>query len=194
MTQQKKASERRFIGWQKTPIQQASFGRTTKSGRLKEFAIKNSTGSKKLEEPQSYVLDASKLPLGRLATLAATLLSGKHKATFTPGANSGDQVIVINADKAYFTSNKADKKIYYWHSGFMGGLKMKTAGEALADQPEKVVFQAIEGMLPKNRLSQRQLVSLKIYKGSDHPHKAQKPIELDVEAVSTMKKMMGAGA
>jgi large subunit ribosomal protein L13 len=193
MSQEKNQAKRRFIGWQKTPLQQASFGRTTKSGRLKEFEIKNSTGTEQAEKPQSYLLDASKLPVGRLSTIAASLLSGKHKPSFTPGANSGDQVIIVNADKAYFTSNKSEKKIYYWHTGFMGGLKMKTAGEALADNPEKVLFEAVEGMLPKNRLSQRQLVSLKIYKGSEHPHKAQKPIELNTEKAGSLKMLSVGG-
>jgi len=184
----KEASENlRFLGWQKTPIHQARFGSTTRSGRVSKSAMKNSTGSVQEVSTTWYLLDASVLPIGRIATAAATLLSGKHKPSFTPGADSGDHVVIINADKAYFTSNKAEKKIYYWHTGWMGGLKMRTAGEALASNPEKVLYDAIEGMLPKSRLSKRQLVHLKIYKGADHPHKAQAPAELKCEQIDRFK-------
>lgn len=182
---------RRFVGWQKTPIQQASFGSTTKGGRRKSFEIKGARGSLKLESMKTYLLDASLVPVGRLATVAASLLSGKHKPSFTPGANSGDQVVVINANRAFFSSNKAEKKIYYWHTGWMGGLKMRTAGEALERNPERVIFEAVEGMLPKNRLSQRQLVHLKIYKTADHPHQAQKPYALTEEHFGLKKLGLG---
>ncbi|TVQ79919.1 MAG: 50S ribosomal protein L13 [Bradymonadales bacterium] len=140
---------------------------------------------------KTYLLDASLVPVGRLATVAASLLSGKHKPSFTPGANSGDQVVVINANRAFFSSNKAEKKIYYWHTGWMGGLKMRTAGEALERNPERVIFEAVEGMLPKNRLSQRQLVHLKIYKTADHPHQAQKPYALTEEHFGLKKLGLG---
>ncbi len=140
-----------------------------------------------------HLIDASKLPIGRLATVAATLLMGKHKPSFTIGAGSGDAVVVIHADKAFFTSNKADKKIYYRHSGYMGGLKMQTAGEALKKDPTKVIYDAVQGMMPKNKLSRYQLSRLKIFVGSSHPLKAQSPVEVALNQSSILKNI-GKGA
>jgi large subunit ribosomal protein L13 len=173
----------RFLGWQNTPIQQASFGRTTQGGKHNtKFLVKHSTGSVQAVEPQWYVLDASEAPIGRLASTIAVLLSGKHRATFTPGAGSGDFVAVINADKAYFTSDKAEKKIYYWHTRYMGGLKSESARHALERRPEEVIWEAVQGMLPKNKLSRYQLAHLKIYKGSENPHAAaQKTVALSLK-------------
>jgi large subunit ribosomal protein L13 len=94
---------------------------------------------------------------------------------------SGDCVVVINADKAFFTSDKADKKIYYWHSHWMGELKSQTAKQALIENPDEVIWGAVQGMLPKNKLSRYQLAHLKIYKGVDHPHKSQNPVKLSVK-------------
>lgn len=177
------------MGWQKTPISQATFGQTTKGGRQNtKFSLKHSTGTTTELTPRWYLLDATEAPIGRLATVAATLLMGKHRASFTPGAGSGDAVIVINAEKAFFTSNKADKKVYYDHSLWMGGLSMKTAKQALLDNPEDVIWTAVQGMLPKNKLSRYQLSLLKIYKGSEHPHTAQKPIVVSAKK-SPLKKL-----
>ncbi|MDB5038326.1 MAG: ribosomal protein [Bacteriovoracaceae bacterium] len=170
-------AEARFLGWQKTPISQATFGGTTRGGRRNaKFSLKHSTGTVNEVESKYYILDASEAPVGRVATIAATILMGKHRTTFTPGSGSGDSVIIINASKTFFTSDKADKKVYYNHSMYMGGLKMKTAKQVLSETPEDVLWMAVQGMLPKNKLSRYQLAHLKIYKGSEHPHSAQKPI------------------
>jgi large subunit ribosomal protein L13 len=176
------AQKTRFIGWQETPIHQATFGRTTKGGSKNEtFGMKHSTGEVQEVSPQWYVIDASEAPIGRIASVVATILTGKHKPTFTPGAGSGDFVVLTNADKAFFTSNKDEKKIYYWHTGYVGHIKSETAGEALQRHPEKVLWDAVYGMMPKNKLSQKQLSHLLTYKGADHPHAAQKPQSISVK-------------
>lgn len=186
----KSATDRRFVGWQETPIHQCSFGKTTKGGEINQtLKIKRSTGAVQTVSKTWYLLDASKVPVGRLATVAASILSGKHSPTFTPGAGSGDNIVVINAGKAFFTSDKSDKKIYYWHTGWMGGLKMETAREALVKHPEKVIYDAVYGMLPKTNLSQKQLKHLKIYKDAKHPHVAQAPVEIDLKTTS-LKNIM----
>ena len=179
----------RFLGWQKTPITQASFGRSTKGGsKNTRFGLLNSTGTVQSLEPTYYLIDASEAPVGRIATVAATILMGKHRSTFSPGKGSGDSVILINADKAYFTSDKDEKKIYYWHTGYMGGLKSETAKKALKRRPDEVLWMAVQGMLPKNKLSRYQLSHLKIYTGTEHPHKAQKPITIKA-AENPLKKL-----
>ncbi len=171
----------RYLAWQKTPISTSSFGRNTKGGsRNIKFSLKHSTGEVQAVEPKWYVLDATEAPIGRVATVAATILMGKHRTTFTPGAGSGDGVIVINADKAFFTSDKADRKVYYDHSMWMGGLKMKTARDLMKDDPEKVIWLAVQGMLPKNKLSRYQLSHLKVFRG-EHSMKAQKPVPVSVK-------------
>lgn len=122
-----------------------------------------------------YVIDAADIPLGRLATEAARLLRGKHKPIFTPNVDTGDFVIVINAEKAALTGRKLDKKIYRWHSGYPGGLKEMTYRLLMAKKPEKAIEHAVKGMLPHNRLGAQMYRKLKVYKGSEHPHQAQKP-------------------
>ena len=122
-----------------------------------------------------YVIDATDVVLGRLATHVATLLRGKHKATFAPHIDNGDFVIVINADKVALTGNKRETKLAYRHSGFPGGLSSVSYGELLAKRPERAVEKAVRGMLPKNSLSRAQLSKLKVYTGSEHPHSAQQP-------------------
>ena len=129
-----------------------------------------------------FVIDAEDLVLGRLSTEAARILRGKHKPTFAPHLDTGDHVIVVNADKVVVTANKAEQKIIYRHSGFPGGLKKKTFAEAHAAKPEETVRRAIKGMLPKNRLGRQQLTKLKVYAGPHHPHSAQKPEVLDLAA------------
>lgn len=175
----------RFIGWQDTPIHQASFGSTTKGGRRNQrFAMKKSTGSVQEVKPKWYWVDASEAPIGKLATVIAKVLMGKQRPTFTPGAGSGDYVAVVNASQAYFTSNKQDKKVYYWHSGWVGGIKSETAREALQKHPERVIYDAVKGMMPKNRLSRYQLSHLRIFHGADHHLQAQKPERLHVKEVN----------
>ena len=121
------------------------------------------------------VLDASDHVLGRLATEAARLLRGKHKADFTPHLDTGDFVVVVNAEKVKVTGNKLDDKIYYRHSGKPGSLKSETLKERLEKYPERVIRDAVWGMLPKNRLGRQLLRKLKVYSGPDHPHEAQQP-------------------
>lgn len=128
-----------------------------------------------------YVVDAKDKVLGRLATKVADVLRGKHKPTFTPNADIGDFVIVVNADKVKLTGKKMTDKMYYHHTGFMGGLKSTTPEKVLGGRhPERIVEWAVRGMLPKSRLGNRLFTKLKVYAGPDHPHKAQQPKALAV--------------
>lgn len=128
-----------------------------------------------------YVVDARDKVLGRLATAVASVLRGKHKPTFTPNADIGDFVIVVNAEKVKLTGRKMSEKLYRRHSGYMGGLKETTPEKVLATtHPERVVEWAVRGMLPKSRLGDRLFTKLKVYAGPDHPHKAQQPKPLAV--------------
>ena len=120
-----------------------------------------------------YLVDASDKIVGRMATQIAMRLRGKHKPIFTPHADTGDFVVVVNAEKVAFTGNKWDRKIYYRHTGYMGGLKEITAGKLLEKKPEEILRLAVKRMLPKNSLGRRQLKKLKIYAGANHPHEAQ---------------------
>jgi large subunit ribosomal protein L13 len=122
-----------------------------------------------------YVVDAADQILGRMATRIATVLRGKHKVTYTPHVDTGDYVIVINAEKVALTGNKLDAKKYHRYSGYFGGLKSATAREVLESNPERVVEQAVKGMMPKNRLARQAIKKLKIYSGSEHPHEGQQP-------------------
>lgn len=127
-----------------------------------------------------YVVDAENKVLGRLATKIAGVLRGKHKPVFTPHVDTGDFVIVINAEKIHLTGNKVQNKLYYHHSGYPGGLKVTSAVEMLKKKPENIIKLAVKGMLPKNKLGRQQLKKLKIYHGSDHPHAVQMPKELEL--------------
>lgn len=127
-----------------------------------------------------FVVDAEGLVLGRLASEVAYLLRGKHKPTFAPHLDTGDHVIVVNADKVVLTAGKAERKPVYHHSGYPGGLKSESYARALSRKPEDAVRRTIRGMLPKNRLGRQMLGKLKVYTGPHHPHAAQKPKELDV--------------
>ncbi|NMR18909.1 50S ribosomal protein L13 [Cellulomonas fimi] len=131
-----------------------------------------------------YVIDATDVVLGRLATHVATLLRGKHKATFAPHVDNGDFVIVINADKVALTGNKREAKLAYRHSGYPGGLRATPYSELLAKHPERAVEKAVRGMLPKNSLSRGQLSKLKVYTGAEHPHSAQKPQAFTITQVA----------
>lgn len=128
-----------------------------------------------------YVLDATEAPLGRLATRAASLLLGKGKTTITPHVDGGDYVIVINAANLVVTGGKESKKTYYRHSGFPGGLRQRTLNEQLLQAPEKVITQAVRGMLPDNKLRPGRLERLKVYAGNDHRHEAQKPVIISLK-------------
>jgi large subunit ribosomal protein L13 len=127
-----------------------------------------------------YLVDAENKILGRLATQIAMRLRGKHKPIFTPHADTGDFIVVINAEKVALTGKKWDKKIYYRHSGYVGGLKEISAKKLLEKKPEDVLRFAVRGMLPKNSLGRRQLKKLKIYTGSEHPHQAQQLEALEI--------------
>ena len=123
-----------------------------------------------------YIIDAAGKPLGRVATQAAMLLRGKHKPIFTPNVDCGDSVIIINCAKAVLTGRKADRKIYYHHTGYIGHLKSVKAGTLLANRPERLMMQAVKGMLPKNSLGRAELTRLRVYAGEEHKHEAQKPV------------------
>ena len=131
------------------------------------------------------LIDAEGVVLGRLATIVANRLRGKHKATFTPHMDMGDNVIVINADKIQMTGKKRTDKIYYRHTGHPGGIKSRTAEQILeGDHPERVVTMAVKRMLQGNKLSRQQMTNLRVYAGAEHPHEAQSPEVLDVKAMN----------
>ncbi len=129
-----------------------------------------------------FVVDARELALGRLATVVASRIRGKHNPMYTPHADTGDWIIVINADKIRLTGRKWDQKCYYRHSGYIGGLKTITARKLLEKRPEDLVRNAVRGMLPKNRLGRQLNKKLKVYAGPDHPHEAQMPESLEITA------------
>jgi large subunit ribosomal protein L13 len=128
-----------------------------------------------------YLVDAEGLTLGRLATQIATVLRGKNKPQYTPHTDTGDFVVVVNAEKIAVTGNKLDQKVYYKHSGFPGGLRERTLREQLGRRPTEVLRKAVKGMLPRNRLSRAQLTKLKIYAGPAHPHESQAPKPFPLE-------------
>jgi large subunit ribosomal protein L13 len=133
-------------------------------------------------ERQWYVVDAESKTLGRLATEIADVLRGKGKPAYTPHVDTGDFVIVVNAEKIHVTGQKLDQKLYYKHSGYPGGLHTRTLREQLARRPEEVLRKAVRGMLPKNKLASAQLRKLKVYAGPEHPHAAQNPEPLQERA------------
>jgi len=132
------------------------------------------------------LIDAEGVVLGRLASIVATRLRGKHKASFTPHMDMGDNVIIINADKVQMTGKKRDDKLYYWHTGYPGGIKHRTARQILEGKfPERVVTKAVQRMLPGNSLSRKQMTNLRVYAGAEHPHEAQSPEVLDVKSMNS---------
>ncbi len=136
----------------------------------KSFVLKPAEAQKKW-----YVIDAQDKIVGRLATEVADLLRGKRNPQYTPHTDSGDFVVVINADKVKFTGSKWDDKKYYWHTGYVGGIKERTAKVQLERHPELILMEAVKGMLPKNSLGRAQLTKLKVFTGSEHTHQAQNP-------------------
>jgi len=148
--------------------------------------MKTYSATPKDVEKSWLLIDATGLVVGRLATVIATMLRGKHLPTFTPHIDCGDNVIVINADKVVFTGNKRADKVYYWHTGYPGGIKDRTAEKILdGKHPERVLHKAVERMLPRGPLGRRQLKNLRVYSGSEHPHEAQNPQKLDVAALNS---------
>lgn len=142
--------------------------------------MKTYTAKKGDIERQWVVIDAQDQVLGRLATRVAQILRGKTKPVFTNHVDTGDFVIIVNAEKIRLTGNKLDGKVYYRHSGYPGGIKGMTAREMLERKPEQVIKTAVKGMLPKNRLGSKMISKLKVYAGPDHPHEAQQPEKLEL--------------
>ena len=136
-------------------------------------------------EKQWVVIDATGLVVGRLASVIALRLRGKHKPTFTPHMDDGDNIVVVNADKVVFTGRKKEQKVYFHHTGYPGGIKERTAKSILDGRfPERVVEKAVERMLPRGPLGRKQLGNLRVYKGAEHPHEAQAPVSLDVAGLN----------
>lgn len=151
---------------------------------MKTFSQKNETVVKKW-----ILIDAEGLVVGRLASIVALRLRGKHKPTFTPHIDDGDNIIIVNADKVVFTGKKFTDKTYYWHTGFAGGVKQRKARQILEGRfPERVVEKAVERMLPEGPLGRQQLKNLRVYAGAQHPHTAQTPETLDVGAMNSKNK------
>jgi len=137
-------------------------------------------------EKKWVLIDGSGLVVGRLASLIAMRLRGKHKATYTPHVDTGDNIIVINAEKVVFTGNKTEDKIYQWHTGYPGGLKERRPRQILASKfPERILQKAVERMLKRGPLQRKLMGNLKVYAGTKHPHEAQKPEPLDVKALNS---------
>lgn len=139
-------------------------------------------------EKSWFVVDLENQVLGRAATEIARVLRGKHKAIYTPSVDTGDFVIVINAEKVRMTGDKLNQKLYYSHSSYPGGLKSITAGKLLAKAPEELIRKAVKGMLPKNKLGRQMFRKLKVYSGAEHPHQAQLPRELKFQGNSGESK------
>ncbi len=151
---------------------------------MKTFSAKPSDIDKKW-----LVIDADGLVLGRLASQVALILRGKHKPIFTPHMDCGDNVIVVNAAKVQITGNKAAAKTYYWHTGYPGGIKSRTAGQILQGaHPERVIEKAVQRMVPKGPLGRQQLKNLRVYAGAEHPHESQQPEVLDLAARNPKNK------
>lgn len=137
-------------------------------------------------EKKWVLIDAENLVVGRLATIVATRLRGKHKPTFTPHVDMGDNVVVINAEKVVLTGRKLDQKKYHWHTGYPGGIKDRTARKVIEGRfPERIVEKAVERMLPRGPLGRQQLKNLRVYAGAEHPHEAQQPETLDIADLSS---------
>ncbi len=143
---------------------------------MKTFMAKNGQIERKW-----YVVDATGLALGRLASQVAAVLRGKNKPTFTPNVDTGDHVIIINTDKVILTGKKLDKKFYTYHTGYVGGLKQIPYSKMMAEKSDLAVYEAVRGMLPKNSLGRQMITKLRVYKGAEHNHIAQKPVELKLD-------------
>lgn len=142
---------------------------------MKTFMAKSETVERKW-----YIVDAAGKPLGRVASKVAAILRGKNKPIFTPHVDTGDHVIILNADKVILTGKKLEQKMYYRHSGYVGGLKSTSARDMLANKPELMVYNAVKGMLPHNALGRAMVKKLRVYAGTEHDHAAQKPEVLEI--------------
>ncbi len=143
---------------------------------MKTFMAKNGQ-----VERTWYVVDATDMPLGRLASQVAAILRGKNKPVFTPNVDTGDHVIVINTDKVVLTGKKLEQKYYSYHTGYIGGLKQIPYSRMLAEKSDLAVYEAVRGMLPKNSLGRQMITKLRVYKNAEHNHQAQKPVELKLD-------------
>ena len=151
---------------------------------MKTYSMKASEIDKKW-----HIIDATDLVLGRMSSIIANYLRGKHKPTFTPHMDCGDYVIVINAEKVALTGNKIKDKKFYWHTGYPGGIKERTMGQLLGGKyPERVIFKAVERMITRGPLGRQQMGNLKVYAGDSHPHEAQNPQLLDVASMNSKNK------
>ena len=140
-------------------------------------------------EKKWWIIDAEGLVLGRLATIVAMYLRGKHKPTFTPHMDCGDNIIIVNAEKVRLTGSKRTAKTYYWHTGYPGGIKSRTADKILdGDHPERFIQKAVQRMITRGPLGRVQMGNLKVYGGSEHPHEAQQPVTLDVGSMNAKNK------
>jgi large subunit ribosomal protein L13 len=153
-------------------------------------SVAKTYSAKPAEVEKAWILiDGDGLVVGRLAALVATRLRGKHKPSFTPHVDCGDNIVIINAEKVVLTGNKVADKRYYWHSGFIGGIKERSPRQILESRyPQRVVEKAVERMLPRGPLGRQQLRNLRVYPGTAHPHEAQQPVALDVSALSSKNK------
>nr|WP_276520638.1 50S ribosomal protein L13 [Apilactobacillus ozensis] len=148
---------------------------------MEEFKVRTTYMAKPGEvESKWFIIDATDVSLGRLTSTVAKILRGKNKPTFTPNVDTGDNVIVINAEKVALTGRKASRKVYSHHTGYLGGLKQKTAGEMRKNTPDKLIETSVKGMLPHNTLGRKQMLHLHVYAGAAHGHEAQKPEVLDI--------------
>ena len=143
---------------------------------MKTFMAKNGQ-----VERTWYVVDATDMPLGRLASQVAAILRGKNKPVFTPNVDTGDHVIVINTDKVVLTGKKLEQKYYTYHTGYIGGLKQVPYSRMIAEKSDLAVYEAVKGMLPKNSLGRQMITKLRVYKNAEHNHQAQKPVELKLD-------------
>lgn len=146
---------------------------------MRHLSFKTRFANKQTHQPEWFIVDATGLTLGRMSTKIATVLRGKHKPTYTPHADAGDYIIVINADKIILSGDKLNQKVYIDFSGYPGGKKEEAAKDLLNRRPEKLIERAVKGMLPKNRLGRAMYKKLFVYKGDTHPHAAQKPKQLN---------------
>ena len=151
---------------------------------MKTYSAKPSEVDKKW-----FLIDADGVVLGRLASVIAMRLRGKHKPTFTPHVDCGDSIVVVNAEKVRLTGDKRNGKVFYWHTGFVGGIKERTAGQILdGGFPERLLVKAVERMITRGPLGRQQMGNLRVYRGAEHPHEAQSPEKLDVGAMNPKNK------
>jgi large subunit ribosomal protein L13 len=154
---------------------------------MKTFNLKPAEVAKKW-----VLIDADGLVLGRLASIIATRLRGKHLATYTPHVDCGDNIVVINAEKVRLTGNKLADKVFHWHTGYPGGIKQATIGQRLGGKhPERVIEKAVERMITRGPLQRKQMKNLKVYAGGAHPHEAQQPVKLDIAAMNRKNSRIG---